>query len=98
MRFYTHHHQFYCGIDLHARAMYLCITDAAGTVASAAGGVDPFIVPDLRVALDRHALDGLILLLIAFCWCYHTVYSTSLFLQLLTNYFISIERMKPGII
>jgi transposase len=32
MRFYTGQHQFYCGIDLHARSMYLCILDAAGHV------------------------------------------------------------------
>ena len=32
MRFYTHQHQFYCGIDLHARAMYVCIMDQSGTV------------------------------------------------------------------
>ena len=25
MRFYTKQHQYYCGIDLHARSMYLCI-------------------------------------------------------------------------
>jgi hypothetical protein len=25
MRFYTTQHPFYCGIDLHARAMYVCI-------------------------------------------------------------------------
>ena len=27
MRFYTTQHQFYCGIDLHARTMYVCILD-----------------------------------------------------------------------
>jgi transposase len=32
MRFYTGQHKHYCGIDLHARQMYLCILDAAGTV------------------------------------------------------------------
>lgn len=32
MRFYTQQHRFYCGIDLHTRVMYVCITDAAGTV------------------------------------------------------------------
>ena len=32
MRFYTHRHKYYCGIDLHARVMYVCITDAEGTV------------------------------------------------------------------
>ena len=32
MRFYTHRHKYYCGIDLHTRVMYVCITDAAGEV------------------------------------------------------------------
>src|SRR6478752_4044993 len=32
MRFYQGQHQFYCGIDLHARSMYLCILDPAGAV------------------------------------------------------------------
>jgi hypothetical protein len=25
MRFYTKQHQYYCGIDLHARRMYICV-------------------------------------------------------------------------
>jgi hypothetical protein len=32
MRFYNTQHQFTCGIDLHARSMYVCILDAAGTI------------------------------------------------------------------
>ncbi len=32
MRFYTGQHQHYCGIDLHARTLYLCIQDAEGNV------------------------------------------------------------------
>ena len=32
MRFYSHQHQFYCGIDLHARSMFLCIQDQSGEV------------------------------------------------------------------
>lgn len=31
MRFYTQQHNHYCGIDLHAKAMYVCILDQAGT-------------------------------------------------------------------
>lgn len=27
MRFYTPHTQFYCGVDLHARSMYICVID-----------------------------------------------------------------------
>jgi hypothetical protein len=30
MRFYTRQHQYYCGIDLHARTMYICILNQAG--------------------------------------------------------------------
>ena len=30
MRFYSQPHQFYCGIDLHARTLYLCVLDHAG--------------------------------------------------------------------
>ena len=32
MRFYTHRHKHYCGIDLHTSVMYVCITDSAGEV------------------------------------------------------------------
>jgi transposase len=32
MRFYTQSHKYYCGIDLHARSMYLCILDQAGNI------------------------------------------------------------------
>src|SRR5918992_3139048 len=30
MRFYTNQHPFYCGIDLHARSMYVCIVSQDG--------------------------------------------------------------------
>jgi transposase len=32
MRFYTKQHQFYCGIALHARTMYVCILDQHGEI------------------------------------------------------------------
>ena len=32
MRFYNQAHAFYCGVDLHARTMYLCILNQAGTI------------------------------------------------------------------
>jgi transposase len=32
MRFYTKPHQFYCGIDLHARSMYVCIVNQEGDI------------------------------------------------------------------
>ena len=30
MRFYDQQHQFYCGVDLHTKRMYLCILDGDG--------------------------------------------------------------------
>ncbi len=32
MKFYTQQHRFYCGIDLHAKRMYICILNAEGTI------------------------------------------------------------------
>lgn len=32
MRFYTKQHRYYCGIDLHARTMFVCILDEKGDV------------------------------------------------------------------
>ena len=32
MRFYTQEHKFYCGIDLHARSIYVCILDSHGEI------------------------------------------------------------------
>src|SRR5439155_25442798 len=30
MRFYTRQHRHYCGVDLHARSMYVCLLDRDG--------------------------------------------------------------------
>jgi len=32
MRFYQTEHPFYCGVDLHARKLYVSIVDEAGTL------------------------------------------------------------------
>jgi len=32
MRFYNNQHPFYCGIDLHARRMYVCIVNHDGEI------------------------------------------------------------------
>ena len=32
MRFYNQQHKYYCGIDLHASKMYVCIIDQKGKV------------------------------------------------------------------
>jgi len=61
MRFYTQEHRYYCGVDLHARSMYLCILDQRGEVVlhkNMPAGPEPFlkaIAPfrdDLVVAVE----------------------------------------------
>jgi transposase len=46
MRFDTKQHQFYCGIDLHARTMYLCILNQGGEILvhrNMPAGPEPFL-------------------------------------------------------
>jgi len=46
MRFYTEQHKFYCGIDLHARSMYLCILNQEGEILlhrNMPAGPEPFL-------------------------------------------------------
>ena len=46
MRFYTQPHQYYCGIDLHARSMDLCILDQNGAIVlhrNMAAAPEPFL-------------------------------------------------------
>jgi transposase len=46
MRFYTKQHQFYCGIDLHARTMYLCLLNQDGEILvhrNMPAGPEPFL-------------------------------------------------------
>ncbi len=32
MKFYNKQHEYYCGIDLHAKTMYVCVQDKNGEV------------------------------------------------------------------
>jgi transposase len=46
MRFYTKQHHFYCGIDLHARTMYVCILNQEGEILvhrNMPAGPEPFL-------------------------------------------------------
>lgn len=52
MRFYTKQHKFYCGIDLHARMMYVCILDKEGNIVlhkNMKSGTDSFLGPFRRL-------------------------------------------------
>src|SRR3954454_5729063 len=50
MRFYTRQHQFYCGIDLHARLLAVCVLDQAGKVVC-----QTTIAADKQILLDTLA-------------------------------------------
>jgi transposase len=50
MRFYTRQHRFYCGVDLHARTLALCVLDAHGQVLAR-----PSVAASPRAVLDALA-------------------------------------------
>jgi len=62
MRFYSGHHQFYCGIDLHARQMYVCMLDESGEIllhrnmsagpAELSRAIAPYVQGDLVIAVE----------------------------------------------
>ena len=46
MRFYSQEHRHYCGVDLHARSMYVCILNQKGEVIlhqNMPAGPEPFM-------------------------------------------------------
>jgi hypothetical protein len=63
MRFYTGQHQYYCGIDLHTKNMYICILDQAGKILvhknistspqALLQIIEPFL-PDIAITVCNH--------------------------------------------
>jgi phage terminase large subunit-like protein len=57
MRFYTKSHRYDCGIDLHARRMYICVLDAEGQIRVQRNGPasrEHFLAPPSCRTLTRH--------------------------------------------
>jgi len=66
MKFYTRQHQYDCGIDLHARKMYVCIIDPKGKVRVHENiQTDPELFFDLIFPFID---DGVIGVECVFCW------------------------------
>ena len=66
MRFYTVQHRYYCGIDLHARSMYVCVLDHKGrTVVHRKLPTEP--EPLLRL-LKPYRRDVAVAVECLFCW------------------------------
>lgn len=66
MRFYTKLHPFYCGIDLHARTLYLCIIDQQGnTVLHKEIKANP---DDLLMALEPYIGNVIVGVECMHCW------------------------------
>ena len=55
MRFYTTPHRYYCGIDLHARRMYICVLDAEGQIRVHRNGPPELLKSAALRAPDRRA-------------------------------------------
>jgi transposase len=66
MRFYNRQHRFYCGVDLHARTMYLCVLDQQGqTVLHQNYPTSP---EALLQALQPYREDVVVCCECLFCW------------------------------
>jgi transposase len=66
MRFYTQQHQFYCGIDLHARTMYLCSLNRDGEILvhrNMSAGPEPFLK-----AIAPYRVDVVVCVECIFTW------------------------------
>ena len=67
MRFYTGQHRYYCGIDLHARTMYVCILDHEGSQVVLHRNLR--CEPDLFLrAIEPYRDDLLVGVECIFCW------------------------------
>ena len=66
MRFYTNQHKYYCGIDLHANKMYVCILDNSGEV-KAHKNIDTKPQAFLRFIKDYRE-DIVVGVECVFCW------------------------------
>jgi transposase len=67
MRFYTTHHPFYCGIDVHARSMYVCVLSPDGESLlhrNMKAAPEPFLQ---TIAPDR---EGLVVAVACLCTWY----------------------------
>jgi len=72
MRFYNSQHQYYAGIDLHARKMYICIIDSQGeTVYHRDMAADP---DHLKLALDPFIPDVIVGVECVFTWYWMSDY------------------------
>jgi transposase len=68
MRFYTQQHPFYCGIDLHARTMSLCLLNRDGEILvhrHMPAGPDPFLT---AIAPYREALVVCVACIFTWYW------------------------------
>ena len=66
MRFYEQPHSFYCGVDLHARTMYLCVLDSQGETRLHANF--PSRPEALLEALQPFREDVVVAAECMFCW------------------------------
>ena len=66
MKFYTKQHQYYCGIDLHAKSMYICILDDNNQVRF---HKDVKTKPEALLKAIEPYMDNLVLAVeCMFCW------------------------------
>ena len=94
MRCYTHHHPFYCGIDLHARSMYVGLMNHAGEILlhrTMKAAPEPFLK---ALAPDR---DGLVVAVeCIFPWYWLAALCAQAGMAFVLGHALSMQAMHGG--
>ena len=94
MRFYTQPHTFYCGIDLHARSMYLCILNQGGEIREHR---NMKAVPDpLLTAMAPYREDLVVCVACLFTWSWLADLCARAGLAFVLGHALSMKAMHGG--
>jgi transposase len=66
MNFYTIQHQYYCGVDLHSRSLYVCVLDATGNILKHRG--IPATPADFLALVEPYRQGLVVAAECMFCW------------------------------
>ena len=94
MKFYTTFHQYYCGIDLHARLLYVCILDERGKkVLHKKIKADPH---QLRKLLEPYMEDVVVGVECMHCWYWVSDFCRELNVEFILGHALYMKAIHGG--
>ena len=94
MNFYTRQHKYYCGIDLHARKMYVCVLNQQGTVQLHKNiDTDPALFLELIAPYQEDVIVGVECV---FCWYWLADLCASMQLSFILGHALYMRAIHGG--